>query len=122
MATAAVLVSTQSLALQTLKEGPAKIVSVTVTEKPKAPEVIRVNISGYSAIPGKKMFVGVSEAMASPDMRQQVLQDAWKELQSWKAKYAGLKVFSAVVAAIGSVANGAGTLPMQQPSDEAEEQ
>lgn len=45
-------------------------------------------------------YISVARAMETPNYRQQIVQDAYDELQSWKNRYDGLKHFAAVMEAI----------------------
>ena len=81
-----------------------QIVVVEVIESPKTTTVIRGFVPVNSTVtPGKKMFVGITEAMSDIDMRKQVLKRALKELQQWKARYQTFKEFAKIFEAMDAV-------------------
>lgn len=51
----------------------------------------------------KRFFTTVVTAMQEPVMRDQVLHQAWQDLQAWRKKYAGLKEFAAIISAIDEI-------------------
>lgn len=49
---------------------------------------------------GERTYVGVQTAMSDADLRRQVLERAWSELASFRARYADLKELAGVFAAM----------------------
>lgn len=47
-----------------------------------------------------RSYTSVIDAMADPDLRAQVVAQAWKELESWEKRHAELVEFGAVFSAI----------------------
>jgi len=52
---------------------------------------------------GDRSYTSISHAMSDADLREQVLADALRELQSWREKYASLSEFAKVHTAIDSL-------------------
>lgn len=66
---------------------------VAIYTRPDMPAV-RTKMFVHISEPGAPHYREASHAMGQADTRHAVLQTAWRELQSWRKKYAELREFS----------------------------
>lgn len=55
---------------------------------------------------GERSYVGIQTAMSDADLRRQLLERAWAELASFRARYADLKELAGVFAAMDASRTG----------------
>lgn len=75
-------------------------ITVKLVGKDEAETVTRAFVVVTPAEGGNDIYTSTEVALADPDMRQQVLGRAWRELSSWQRKYQELKELAGVFGAI----------------------
>jgi hypothetical protein len=60
-----------------------------------------------------RSYTSIGHAMSDTDLREQIVAQAWKELQDWRARYEKLSEFSKVFEAIDQ------SMPKEPPSEKA---
>lgn len=76
---------------------------VAIYSEPDKP-VVRTKAYQHINEPGAPHYRETTHALSRKKTREMVLRQAWRELQSWKARYAHLKAFSDLVDVIDETA------------------
>lgn len=71
---------------------------VVTAAKSKTPTNVRAFVSVKRE--RDRSYTSIAHAMGDKDLREQVVADAWKELQAWRQRYEKLSEFSKIFAAI----------------------
>lgn len=69
-------------------------------ERPEGPKQTRAMVNVTAGPTGERTYAPVMDAMADPAMRQQVLAQAFRELQAFRRKYSDLEELASVLAVI----------------------
>jgi hypothetical protein len=79
------------------------IVIVRDGSEPDEPKIIQANVS-VNTESGRK-YVSIQRAMSEAQLREQVLDEAYEDLQDWRKRYNSLKEFASVFDAIDYLPN-----------------
>lgn len=80
-----------------------RVIQVVDNRKREAPAFVSVSVTNPESGGSSRGYRPVAEAMAQPDLRRQVLEEAKRQLNALRRRYGHLKEFSEVWSAIEAV-------------------